>query len=280
MKKTLLFLTSCALFTSVNIFAQTKTWDFGNDRVLWPASAGYSTETIVDNLGIYPGASVTDFGKVTSGSWGTALSALSDTYSTTTGYRFQTAGTGIVSTTYSAAVAANDFFPYQRFLYFNVSGACTIKVWFKPGTNGTQRTLYVTDGTSLIGYGTTNTAPYADQTIATINYTNNSPKRLYIYSDNGMNLFKIEVTGATVSTTTLATSELASKNSISIFSSGSQVFVSKVSGDTKVNVYNTTGQLVKSFNTKSDTSFDLKPGLYIVNAKSDKGEKSQKVIVK
>ena len=40
------------------------------------------------------------------------------------------------------------------------------------------------------------------------------------------------------------------------------------------------GALVKTASAKSETSFTLKPGVYIVNAKSEKGVKSQKVMIK
>ena len=40
-----------------------------------------------------------------------------------------------------------------------------------------------------------------------------------------------------------------------------------------------TGSLVKSVSTNSDTNFELNQGFYIVNVKSEEGEKSTKIVV-
>jgi hypothetical protein len=55
--------------------------------------------------------------------------------------------------------------------------------------------------------------------------------------------------------------------------------VSNVVSETQINVYSITGSLVKSLKTSGNTNFDLRNGVYIINAKSAEGEKSVKVIV-
>ncbi|WP_163399006.1 T9SS type A sorting domain-containing protein [Flavobacterium fluviatile] len=160
---------------------------------------------------------------------------------------------------------------------FNVSGPCTVKVWAKTSTNGAVRNLYVTDGTTIYGVATTNSGSNTDNAITTANVT--AAGTLYIYSDAGHNLYKIEVDGATVTAPTLGVNDFHANAVSNIYSNGKLVFVSNVKSDTQVDVYAISGVLVKSLKTSSDTSFDLNTGLYIVKSKSAEGEKSVKVLV-
>ncbi|WP_163399007.1 hypothetical protein [Flavobacterium fluviatile] len=65
MKRKLLYLTTVLLFSVGFINAQTKVWDFGNDRTNWPLDAtGVSANKVVDLLGLFPGASSGNFGKL------------------------------------------------------------------------------------------------------------------------------------------------------------------------------------------------------------------------
>lgn len=272
MKKILLLLTFTALSSTTIVSAQTKTWDFGNDSATWPETGsgvgtiGNNTQAVIDNLGLYSNGpesenQITNFGAVTSNN-----ASFPDGFTATR--RFQMNGGG--------GVTAPVYMPVQRYLFFDVSGSCTVKVWFRPGSNGSQRTIFVTDGTSLIGSGTSNSGENTDFTIVTAAYTG-SAARLYVYGDQANNLFKMEVTGATVSTT-LGLNDLNALTT-NVIAAGSKVFLQNVISSTEVNVYNMTGALVRNFTTSTDLDFELNQGLYIVNVKSDQGEKSVKVIM-
>ncbi|MCB8995341.1 MAG: T9SS type A sorting domain-containing protein [Bacteroidales bacterium] len=66
-------------------------------------------------------------------------------------------------------------------------------------------------------------------------------------------------------------------SSVLINSWGSRIFVSNVKANTKVSIYNLTGSLVRSFETSSDTDFELNTGLWIVKVGSGEGYKTAKV---
>lgn len=270
-KKLLIAVT--AVFAVFSAKAQTTTWDFSNDTANWPISTGIgSTPIVKQGLGLYPISTNTNFAAVTNSSQVT----YSDGY-VATGNRLQTNGGG--------AVSVGTYRPTQRYFFIQVSGAATVKAWYKSGSSGAVRTAYVSDGNSVL-YGSAATSPSAspaDTAILTANIP--TAGTFYIYTDAAMNFYKIEVTGAAVITTsesnTLSTSEnSAGKIAATVFSDRGNVYVSKVSGDTKINVYTATGQLVRTLRTKSDVNFALKAGYYIVNLQSDKGVKSQKVLVK
>lgn len=263
MKKKLLFL-SLVVFTTIST-AQTKVWDMGNDTATWPSSAGIGNNpTIVDNLGLYPIATNTNFGAVNSNS-----ATFSDGFTAT--QRFQMNGAGYSSGPFQAM-------PTQRYLFVDVSGACTVKVWFKTGSNGSVRTMYVSDGTSAVGSESTNTGSNADLAILTANYTG-AAGRLYIYGDASCNLYKVSVVGATVNTT-LSSNSFKNELNADVYSNNNQVFVSNITEATKVDVYNITGQLVKSLQTTNDIDFELNTsGFYIVNMESATGKKSVKIAV-
>ncbi|MCP2038823.1 T9SS type A sorting domain-containing protein [Chryseobacterium sp. HSC-36S06] len=272
MKKAL-FIAFASVLSVFTAKAQTTTWDFSNDTSNWPLNSGIGTTSIVkQGLGLYPIATNSNFGAITNSS----QVSFSDGY-VATGNRLQTNGGG--------AVSVGTFRPTQRYFFIQVSGAATVKAWYKSGSGGAVRTAYVSDGNSVL-YGSAATSPSAspaDTAILTANIP--TAGTFYIYTDAAINFYKIEVTGAAVITTlnsnTLSTVEgNANKLQTAVFSDKGQVYISKVVGDTKVNVYTANGQLVKSLNTKSDTNFALKTGVYIVNLQTDKGVKSQKVLVK
>lgn len=261
-KKLLSSLLIIVAFTTIST-AQTKVWDFGNDDVTWPLSSGIgSSEIVIDNLGLFPIATNTNFGAVTSSN-----TSFSDGF--TAPRRFQMNGGG--------GVTAPTYMPTQRYLYMDVSGTCTVKVWFKTGSNGSTRTIYVTDGTNLIGSGTSNDGTNTDTVIITANYTG-SATRLYVYGDAANNLYKLQVTGATVSTT-LSSDLFKNQLVANAYGADNQIHLSNITSETNVNVYSLTGQLVKSLNTTVDTNFELNKGFYIVNLESTEGKKSVKVIL-
>ena len=174
--------------------------------------------------------------------------------------------------------------PTQRYVYFTVDGACTVKVWFKTGSNGSARKVMCTNGVELLGSGTSigGITP-VDLVIftATISSAQAAVGKIYIYGDTtSSNLYKIEVTGANVTTPTLANQSFKKELDIAVYANNNKIFLSNIKSSTKVNVYNVLGALVQSVQVDADTNLDVKSGIYIVNAKSADGEKSLKVVVK
>lgn len=273
MKKTLLF----AFASALSIFsanAQTTTWDFSNDATTWPLNAsGIGTTPIVKaGLGLNPIPTNGNFGVVTNSSQVT----FSDGY-VGTGNRFQTNG--------GAAITPGTNRPTQRYFFIETNGPATVKAWYKSGSGGSVRTAYVSNGASTLyaSAATSPTATPADTAILSANIP--TAGTFYLYTDAAMNFYKIEVTGAAVVTTiesnTLATSEAANKNKTVVFAQGNTVHINKVKENAQVEVYNMNGALVKTLNTKADTSFELQnKGVYIVNVKSNNGSVSQKVLIK
>lgn len=275
MKKKLLYLTSFVLFSVSAINAQTKVWEF-KDATIWPLSApitppataqesNYLTETVVDKLGIFPGAStVKNFGVIN-----LSNGTFTDSYTSTT--RFQVNGNG--------GVTGTTYLPVQRYLYLTVDGPCTVKVWFRHASStagAADRSVLVTDGANLVGSAA---APVSGSAIVTANYTTVGGGKLYIYSDNGVNLFKVEVTGANVTTPALSTKNFQKELGITVYAKDSKIFLSNIKSSTNVEVYNVLGALVKSAQAEADTSLDINSGVYIVKAKSSEGEKAIKLIV-
>jgi hypothetical protein len=269
MKKTLLTLLITMLF-SVAINAQTKVWDFGNDTAFWPLNASGELNNIAkDNLGLLPGGSlITNFGIVEANNASFPSDGSSSAY--TAIKRFKLNGGGFEST------ATNQIMPTKRAVYFAANGSGSLKVWYKNGGSGT-RTLFVTNGTSVIASN-----PYTNSTDAIIfsaTYTN-AFGNIYLFADQSVNIYKIEVTGPLGTTDVLSTNNFQQETSVSISSNGKQVNVANVTSETQVNVYSMSGALVKSFATSTDQNFDLNSGFYIVNVKSVEGQKSVKVLVK
>lgn len=269
MKKTLLFLFLTILFSTVSINAQTKVWDLGNDTTFWPINAtGEPNNIIKDNLGLLPGPAITNFGVVEGNSASFPFDASSLAF--TAVKRFKLNGGGFEST------ATNQIMPTKRAVYFAANGSGSVKVWYKNGGSGT-RTLFVTNGTSVIASN-----PYTNSTDAimfTATYTN-VVGNIYLFADQSVNLYKIEVTGPLGTTDVLSTNNFQQDYSVSVFSNGKQVNIANVTSETQVNVYSMTGALVKSIATVSDLNFELNSGFYIVNVKSAEGQKSVKVVVK
>ena len=271
MKRKLLYLTSIVLFSAFSMSAQTTIWDLGNNSSTlnggtpvttdWPTGDPFLVQTVKSNLVIFPGTATT-YGNIVAQ---TATNPFpSDGYTFIN--RFQTGG--------SSVAASGDALPTSRYNYFNVSGACTVKVWFRGGNSSQTRSMFVSDGTTIYGSAAAVNGAYV---IFTANVT--AAGKIYVYGDAGNNLYKIEVTGATVNTPSLGINDFQADAVSNIYSNGKLVFVSNVKSDTQVDVYGISGVLVKSFKTGSDTSFDLNTGIYVVKSKSAEGEKSEKVLV-
>lgn len=268
MKKILLSL-AFGLLASIPMNAQNKTWDFANSP--WTTTSGYSGVNIVDNLGIY----ANETGTITNMA---AINASNSTFND--GYkgtiRAQLNGAG-----WSSGITPNGQ-PTQRFFYFAIGSAGSVKVYFKSGSTGSLRTLYATDGTNIIASQASNNDG-TDLGVLTANYTNTSGN-IFIAASAAVNIYKIEVTGTlgtTAPLTLLSTTNIKGKVSGQIFSSGKTVFLRDLKAkNAELKVFNLNGGLVKSVNTSKDIQFDLNSGLYLVTIKTNEGEKSVKLSIK
>jgi hypothetical protein len=171
-----------------NVFADAvpvKVWDFGNDLATWPLSPGIGTAPIIiDNLGLVPIDNETNFGEVNNNAV-----TFSDGFTATR--RFRMNGPSFLGPFQPM--------PTRRYLYIGISGSARIKVWFRTNVGGAQRTFYVTDGTQVIGYETTNISGNDDLAILEATYLGGATT-LYIFNDLSCNVYKLEVCGALVST--------------------------------------------------------------------------------
>ncbi|MFT3919276.1 T9SS type A sorting domain-containing protein [Cloacibacterium sp.] len=293
MKKTVLFITTSLLLFFNTTKAQTTTWDFTANNPTWTSSGiGTGTKTAPTEPGKYiDSKGLGLFGIIDNSNfagWNTQSASTwkspADAYSGTV--RVQTNGGGY-------AGGANEAVPTQRYFYIQVDKACTVEVWFKSGSGGIIRNMIASDGTTVYGKSsnyTTATTPTAtdagmptDGGILKANIT--KAGTFYLYGDAAVNIYQIQVAGANVSTTptnTLATSDFSQKLSAKAYSTGNKVYLTNLSGkSTEVKVYSSTGALVKSLKTSTDTNFELNTkGLYFVNLKSEAGEKSVKVLIK
>ena len=258
MKKTLLFL-AFSLVASVGTVKAQTTWDFGT----WPNNAtGEPVAVVKNNLGLVPGETA-NFGIVEASS-----AVFQDGYPGTK--RFKLNGGGYDSTGMSSV-------PTKRYLLIKVNGNSEITVWYKNGSATGERTLFIGTGTSILASNTSSDGSSGLKYV----YQYVGPARdIYIYGDSSLNLYKITATN--VGTTVLGVNDVRKDMKATVYTSGSKLFVSNLeSKNTQVNVFNANGSLVKSLTTSSDANFDINTkGLYIVNLKSEAGEKSVKVLVR
>lgn len=262
--KLLSLIITTVLFTST-FNAQTTVWDLGGNVAPWTiANSPYTSNTIIDNLGlqIQGGTGTANFG---------ATNASAKTFATTPAYtsvnRWQLNGGG--------SAPAGTFLPQQRFLYFAAAGSVSVELLFIGGGSG-NRTMYVTDGTNVLG-SLTSTDSTTSQILTTTPAVVNG--YVYIYGDAACNLYRIKVTGP-LGTTTLATDNFQQDATVKVIAASKQVNISNVSSTTEVKVYSMTGALVKSIKIDADTTFELlNSGLYVVNVTNAEGQKSVKVAI-
>ena len=260
MKKSLLLLAFSVVASVSNLKAQT-TWDFSS--AAWPVTAGETTAVVKNNLGLVPGpATVVNFAQIEANT-----ATFSDGYSATK--RFKLNGGGYTST-------GTNTTPTQRYIVLKVNGNSLINIWYKNG-GGNDRTLYIGNGSAVLGSKTYSNS--ADGLIYTFEYTGPAAN-LYIYGDQSLNLYKITATN--VGTTVLGVNDVKKSMKANVFSSGNKIYVADLdSKNTEVNVFNANGSLVKTMKASADTNFEINnKGMYIVNVKSEAGEKSVKVLLK
>lgn len=176
--------------------AQTTTWDFTASNPSWGATGmGTSPIEIIDSKGLGLRGITSN---VNFAAWNTTSSstwaAPNDPYSAGT-IRVQTNGAGF-------AAGANESLPTQRYFFIQVDKACTVKVWFKSGSGGAQRSVIVSDGTKNYGKVTANTgATGVPADGAFLSASVDKAGTFFIYGDAAVNIFQIQVVGATVSLT-------------------------------------------------------------------------------
>lgn len=78
----------------------------------------------------------------------------------------------------------------------------------------------------------------------------------------------------------LSTNPIKAEEIPVFYTNGNQVFLSNVKSNTAVSIYAITGALVRTFETNSDTSFELGTGLWIARVKTEEGEKTVKLAVR
>lgn len=83
---------------------------------------------------------------------------------------------------------------------------------------------------------------------------------------------------ALITADALANTTFQSNTIVNAFAYKNKIEISNVNSTTTVNVYNITGALIKSFETNSDTSFNMNPAFWIVTVKNNEGQKSFKLI--
>ena len=267
--KKLLFSLAIAGISAVNFNAQSRVWDF-NDTSKFPSTtAAMTATTVIEGLTFVPA------GGSSFGIFNSQGATFADGYAPS--QRVAVGGHSYGSSTYDPAAAANSPLPTQRFMSFPVSGDSTIKVWSRGGGSG--RTVLVTDGTTILGRtdhaGNNSTA---DAKILTATYTGGAATLYVANAFNQNSIFKIEV----IDNATMAVDGVKSGMKANAFSNGNKIYVSNPDAKAlHILVYNANGSVVKSTKSASDINFEMNTkGLYIVNIKSESGEKSVKVLVK
>lgn len=253
MKKTLLLtaLVAIAIF-SINAQGTTKVWNFGSNTTLFPLSAGIGAgpdlSVYKDGLGIHTGT-------VTNTNMG-AITASSKTFgSYTFANRFQFNGGGYSSSAATDLTPTTNL-PTQRFLTISVGGNSTLYCIGITGSNNTDRKVFVTDGTNLVGtmsFGGTDLMEY------TINYTGPATT-LYIYGNSACNLYYLSATNVLTSSVNPV---LADKG---ISYNGNEI----VNRDKiAIEIYDVLGKRIAASNNNiSVTNYDK--GVYFVRAAGSK----------
>ncbi len=255
MKKTLLLLVA-ALFVTVSMSAQ-KVWNFSDFEPSTGIGAGPGLSVFIQDLGIHTGTQTgTNMGAVNSNS------KTFGSYSFT--QRFQFGGGG-----YPGANAADEVptvnMPTQRFVTVKVTGPGTIIVHGLTASSSSDRRLFVTDGVNLLG-----NLPFpasTDVSEQTLQYTG-GPTVLYFFCNNGINLYRLEVTSATTHSIADFTNNveqvLVDKG---VFFNGSEVVNPNA---VRLEVFNVVGKRVATSNTTINMS-SFEKGIYFVRSADVKG---------
>lgn len=167
--------------------------------------------------------------------------------------------------------------PTRRYVKFDVPGPGVVKLWGRGGNSGRSLIISEADGKVLKSH-TYATNGSTDLPTIEYSYAGGAGTLLVSTGSGDNSLYKIEYIDAA----TMAVGDVKSSVKANAFSSGNRIYVSNLeSKNTNISVYNANGSLVKSLKSSSDTNFEINTkGLYIVNLKSEAGEKSVKVLIK
>lgn len=263
--KKLLFSLMIAGVSAVTFNAQT-TWDF-NDASKFTGT-GFTSDQTIQGIKLILGTSANITG------FNSQSGTFSDGYAPT--QRLQMGGVSYANSTNDPTASGTVPF-VRRYIEVPVPNEpVRIKVWARGGGSG--RKVIVHDGTSVVGSIVFNGSSATDTGILSANYSGTS-STLYVGNAIDQNsIFKIEIQPIS----TLAVIDGKSSVKATAFASGNRIYISDLeSKNTNINVYNANGSLVKSIKSSADTNFEINAkGLYIVNIKSEAGEKSVKVLVK
>jgi len=262
--KKLLFSLMFAGISAVTFNAQSKTWDF-SDTAKFPAGAIAADKT-VDGLSFVTGGSSLTIAT-------NSLATFDDGYAPT--QRLQFGGNSYSGSTNPAI--GTTAMPTRRYVQFAVSDKAVIKFYARGG--GAGRTVLISDATGKV-LSVKTFAGNGNSDIAVTSYIHNGAAGNMIISTGGgdNSLYKIEYTD----NSSLAVNGVKSGLKSNAFSSGNKIYIKDLeSKNTQVNVFSANGSLVKSIKTAVDTDFDINgKGMYVVNLKSEAGEKSVKVMIK
>jgi len=262
--KKLLFSLMLAGISAVTFNAQSKTWDF-SDTSKFTAGA-ITANTTIDGLSLVTGGSNLTIST-------TNLATFSDGYAPTQRLQF---GGNSYSGSNNPAVGTTSL-PTRRFVQFPISNNAVIKFWARGG--GAGRSIVISDETGKVLSSTTFAgSSNTDVAIATYTHTAAATNLIIATGSGDNSLYKIEYTD---NTATLAANNVKLLKA-NAFSSGNKIYVSNLeSKNTSINIYSANGTLVKSAKASADTNFEINAkGVYIVNLKSEAGEKSVKVLLK
>lgn len=272
MKKILLLMCACTI--GMSMFAQ-KTWVVGNDPTNFPVSTGIGTDpayVIIDGLGIYNNTTNVNMGQV---------EASSKTYDGVAyPNRFKLNGAGYVGAAagQTEPIVASDTFymPTQRYLAIAVSGSGEISIVGMTGSNSSERILFVTDGTQLIGSMIFPSGSGTDNIVErTVAYSGNATT-LYVFGNSSVNLYRIIATSGVNYTVTpdpdpdpdpdpSSISSVLADNGV--FFTGKEITNAQ---NLKLHVYSVTGKLVATSNASLDIE-GFASGVYVVRVEGVPG---------
>jgi hypothetical protein len=260
MKKTLL-ITAVAFLSFFTTNAQTV-WNFGGDATNFPIFAGLAigTGTPVST----PGATETILGLTVSAGLAStattgAVSASPKTFTSLGGTAYSFANKFLLNGSgYPGAVNTDVtptiFIPTQRYASFNVSGNSTIYMIGVTGSNNSARTLFITDGTALVGSFSV-PASNAALTEGTITYTGPAAT-LYLFGNASVALYYMSATNVVLA----GVNQVLTDKGISY--NGTEI--SNKNG-LYIEVYNVIGKKVASSKTSISTA-NFAKGIYVVRA--------------
>jgi hypothetical protein len=203
MKKNVLIL-CFAVTAMIGANAQNYNWSIGTDVDNFPVIGGYTEVTTIQGLTIVPKNPM-------EGTIPTNMGATNASKKTVDGIeyanRMQFNGGG-----YSGAAATDaeptTNMPSQRYLTFDVTGAVSVSIVGTSGSSGSDRKIFLTDGTNLIGsFDYVGDGSVVKQTV---NYTGGAAT-LYAFCNASCNIYHIIVSGGgTAITQTDANKEIKS----------------------------------------------------------------------